>query len=57
MLRTETGLVVKRLRFEDDGWIMISDNAGWVARAVEESDRILGRAVWFGPEKAVVVGA
>ncbi len=57
VLGTQTGLVVKRLMREDDDWIMTSDNgADWPARPVGEGDRVLGRVVRFGPEKAVVVG-
>jgi len=61
VLRTDTGLVVKRLRREGGGkqgaWIMTSDNAAdWPPRPMTEDDRILGHVVWFGPEKAVVVG-
>ena len=42
---------------EGDDWIMTSDNgADWPARPVGEADRVLGRVVWFGPEKAVMVG-
>ena len=57
VLGTQTGLVVKRLMREGDDWIMTSDNgADWPPRPVGEADRVLGRVVWFGPEKAVVVG-
>ncbi len=36
---------------------MTSDNdADHPPRPVEEEDRILGRVIWFGPMKAVVVG-
>ena len=57
VLGTQTGLVVKRLMREGDDWIMTSDNgADWPARPVGEGDRVLGRVVWFGPERALVVG-
>jgi len=56
VLRTDTGLVVKRLRQEAGGWIMTSDNgADYPPRPVGQEDRILGRVIWFGPEKAVVM--
>jgi len=56
VLRTGTGLVVKRLRQEAGAWIMTSDNAeGYPPRPVGQEDRILGRVIWFGPEKAVVM--
>ena len=57
VLGTQTGLVVKRLMREGDDWIMTSDNgADWPPRPVGEGDRVLGRVVWFGPERALVVG-
>ena len=57
VLGTQTGLVVKRLMREGYDWIMTSDNgADWPPRPVGEADRVLGRVVWFGPEKALVVG-
>ncbi len=56
VLRTDTGLVVKRLRREGAGWRMTSDNPDWPSRLVGEGDRILGHAIWFGPERAVSVG-
>ncbi|WP_419741316.1 S24 family peptidase [Ruegeria sp.] len=61
VIRTETGLVVRRLKQEGHGgtgeWIMTSDNPeGYPPRPVGPGDHILGRVIWFGPEKAVVVG-
>ncbi len=61
VIRTGTGLVVKRLRQKGHGgtgeWIMTSDNPeGYPPRPVGPGDHILGRVIWFGPEKAVVVG-
>ena len=48
-LRTDTGLVVKRLRRGGDGWVLISDNPTHAPRPVAEDDRILGRVAWCGP--------
>ncbi len=56
VLRTLTGLVVKRLRQEAGAWIMASDNPDFPPRAMAGEDRILGRVLWFGPEKAAVAG-
>ena len=54
---TEIGLVVKRFIRGTGVWIMTSDNdADHPPRPVAEEDRILGRVIWFGPEKVVVVG-
>ena len=56
VLRTDTGLVVKRLKRSGSVWRMTSDNAHWPARDVSEDDRILGHVVWSGPQEAVTVG-
>jgi len=58
VLRTETGLVAKRLCQDAGAWIMTSDNeaAGWLPRPVGPEDRVLGRVIWFGPEKTMTVG-
>ena len=56
VLRTGTGLVVKRLKRTDGVWLMASDNAEWKPRPIGAEDRVLGHVVWFGPEKAVEVG-
>ena len=56
VLRTDTGLVVKRLKRSGSAWRMTSDNAHWPARDVSEDDRILGHVVWSGPQEAVTVG-
>ena len=56
VLRTDTGLVVKRLKQEGGGWRMTSDNPDWPARDVGQDDRVLGHVVWFGPEKIVEAG-
>ena len=56
VLRTGTGLVVKRLKLTDGVWLMASDNAEWKPRPIGAEDRVLGHVVWFGPEKSVEVG-
>ena len=56
VLRTDTGLVVKRLKRSGSAWRMTSDNAHWPARDVSEDDRIIGHVVWSGPQEAVTVG-
>jgi len=48
-LRTDTGLVVKRLRRTGDGWLLTSDNPTHAPRPVAEDDRLLGRIAWCGP--------
>ncbi len=60
VLQTRDGLAIKRLQRDgpenQQTWTMTSDNAeGFPPRPVTEEDRILGRVIWFGPEKAVVV--
>ncbi len=56
VVRTDTGLVVKRLQQDGDAWTMVSDAGDRDPRPVAEGDRIVGRVVWFGPEGAIVVG-
>ncbi len=48
-VRTDAGLVVKRLRRLDGRWLLTSDNAAHAPRPVAEEDRILGQIAWFGP--------
>ena len=48
-LRTDEGVVVKRLRRIDDRWHMASDNPAYEPRPVTGDDRILGRVAWTGP--------
>ncbi|WP_420014231.1 S24 family peptidase [Tateyamaria sp.] len=54
VIRTDSGLVVKRLRREGDTWTMTSDAPGWEPRPVTGQDRIIGHVVWFGPEGVIV---
>ena len=56
VIRTDTGLVVKRLRQEGGAWIMTSDTPDREPRPVTGQDRIVGHVVWFGPEGAIVTG-
>ena len=54
VIRTDSGLVVKRLHREGDTWTMTSDAPGWEPRPVTGQDRIIGHVVWFGPEGVIV---
>lgn len=49
-VRTDAGLVVKRLRQTSDRWLLTSDNAAYASRHVGSDDRILGQIAWCGPE-------
>ena len=49
-VRTDTGLVVKRLRQSGSRWLLASDNPAHAPRAVAEDDRILGEVAWSGPQ-------
>ena len=49
-VRTDAGLVVKRLRQSGTGWLLASDNPGHEPRRVAEDDRILGEVAWSGPQ-------
>ncbi len=49
VIHTDDGLVVKRLREEDEGWEMTSDNPVYPSRRSRESDRVVGRVAWSGP--------
>ena len=51
VLRTEDGLVVKRLRGEGHGWEMVSDNDAYKPRPAREDDRVIGRVAWAGPAR------
>ena len=48
-LRTDGGLVVKRLRRTGARWLLSSDNAAYAPRPVGEDDRILGQIAWCEP--------
>ena len=48
-VRTDAGLVVKRLRRRGGRWLLTSDNAAHAPRPVAGDDRILGQIAWCGP--------
>ncbi len=48
-VRTDAGLVIKRLRRNRRRWLLTSDNPTHRSRAVVEEDRILGQVAWCGP--------
>ncbi|MYH28702.1 MAG: hypothetical protein F4137_07550 [Acidobacteria bacterium] len=49
-VRTDAGLVVKRLRQAGARWLLASDNPAHEPRTVAEDDRILGEVAWSGPQ-------
>ncbi|MYN65254.1 MAG: hypothetical protein F4X11_09540 [Acidobacteria bacterium] len=49
-VRTDAGLVVKRLRQSGARWLLASDNPAHEPRTVAEDDRILGEVAWSGPQ-------
>ena len=51
VVRTEGGLVVKRMRLKGNRWWLMSDNKERGSRGVVESDRIVGRVAWTGPPR------
>ena len=48
-VRTDAGLVVKRLRQVGGRWLLTSDNPDEPPRPAAEEDRILGQVAWCGP--------
>ena len=48
-VRTDAGLVIKRLRQSRGRWLLTSDNRGHASHPVSEDDRILGQVAWCGP--------
>ena len=48
-VRTDEGLVVKRLRHIDGRWHLDSDNPGREPRPVTGGEQILGQVAWSGP--------
>ena len=48
-VRTEAGLVIRRLRQQGGRWLLTSDNRAHPPRALFEDDRILGQVAWYGP--------
>ena len=53
VIHTDDGLVVKRMREEDDGWAMTSDNSAFPSRRAGETDRVVGRLAWSGPLRLI----
>ncbi len=51
VIRTEDGLVIKRLRGRTGAWRLTSDNPRYPPRAVHAADRIIGRVAWSGPPR------
>ena len=49
-VRTDAGLVVKRLRQTGGRWLLISDNPSHAPRPVGKDDRIVGQIAWCGPQ-------
>ena len=48
-VRTDAGLVIKRLRRRGGRWRLTSDNRAHRPHAVADDDRILGQVAWCGP--------
>ena len=48
-VRTDGGLVIKRLRQSRGRWLLASDNRAHASHPVAEDDRILGQVAWSGP--------
>ncbi len=48
-VRTDGGLVIKRLRQSRGRWLLASDNRTHASHPVAENDRILGQVAWCGP--------
>ena len=48
-VRTDAGLVVKRVRRTDGRWVLVSDNTAHAPRPVAEDDRVVGQIAWCGP--------
>ena len=49
-VRTDAGLVVKRLRQTGGRWLLISDNPTHAPRPAGKDDRIVGQIAWCGPQ-------
>ena len=48
VLRTPDGLVVKRLRLECPGWVLVSDNPGWEPVPLDADALVVGEVRWAG---------
>ena len=51
VLRTDDGLIVKRLRRRGAAWEITSDNRRYGPRGVAAEDRVIGRVAWSGPRR------
>ena len=51
VVRTDDGLVIKRLRGRPGAWTLTSDNRRYRPRPVRTADRIIGRVAWSGPPR------
>lgn len=52
VVRTEDGLLIKRLRGRPGAWALTSDNPRYRPQPVRAADRIIGRVAWSGPPRA-----
>ena len=48
VMRTENGLVVKRVKQNAQGWWLMSDNPGWAPLYLTEETDIIGEVRWMG---------
>ena len=48
-VRTEAGLLIRRLRQQDGRWLLTSDKRTHPPQDLVEDDRILGQVAWYGP--------
>lgn len=48
-VRTDAGLVIKRLRQDRGRWLLTSDNRTHDPHPVTEDDRVIGQVAWCGP--------
>ena len=47
-VRTEDGPVVKRLRRDDDGWQLVSDNTAYKPVPWPRDAQVIGQVMWTG---------
>ena len=48
VMRTEEGLVVKRVKQNAQGWWLMSDNPTWAPLFLSEDTDIIGEVRWLG---------
>lgn len=51
VVRTEDGVVIRRMRGRPGAWRLTSDNPRYPSRPVHATDRIIGRVAWSGPPR------